>query len=456
MESKPKSKWGLGRLGYRLTVFAVINCIAVNLVLLLPPLRLQPNTTLQYTGAFFGGDAEEDSWRVMREALQYLHESHDETLYSKLFFEQKVKFIYPPTSLLFFEPLRQGPFRKLPSNYILNLLSWLAVAATAMITARIFVLSVRRSLGLGDYSGVKVGEQFAGRIAQIALPAFFALTFYPVVKAFNLGQTQAWIDLFFAGAVLAWITERKGLSGALSGLICIIKPQLGLLLLWGLLRKQHRFVAGWTLVVVILVGLSLGLYGLANHVDYLRVITYLTKHGECFYPNQSVNGLLNRSLFNGINLEWDPQFYPPYNLWVHLGTVASSILIVVMALFWKRKEARRAELTDLLIAALSFTIASPIVWEHHYGVLIPMFAAALPATLATPGLGRRGIVALAAAFVLSSNYYSVTNRLAESPFNVLQSYLLLGGIVLLVHLYRLRHAQQMPAEARNTRAPRRG
>ena len=33
------------------------------------------------------------------------------------------------------------------------------------------------------------------------------------------------------------------------------------------------------------------------------------------------------------------------------------------------------------------------------------------------------------------------NRLAETPFNFLQSYVLFGGLLLLFRLYRLRHGE---------------
>ena len=40
-------------------------------------------------------------------------------------------------------------------------------------------------------------------------------------------------------------------------------------------------------------GLSLFRYGLHNNLAYLDVLSFLSKHGESFFANNSVNGILN-------------------------------------------------------------------------------------------------------------------------------------------------------------------
>jgi hypothetical protein len=190
--------------------------------------------------------------------------------------------------------------------------------------------------------------------------------------------------------------------------------------------------------------LSLWLYGWETHVDYLSVLSFISQHGESFHANQSVNGTLNRMLFNGNNRVWEAHLFAPYNAFVHAGTVVSSLGIIAMALFFRRRESERAPLADMLVAALSFTLAAPIVWEHHYGVLLPMFAAALPAVVGSKHLGRPALALLALAYVLVSNNFRVLNRLADTHWNFLQSYVFYGGLLLLAVLYRLRHAQAKP------------
>ena len=77
--------------------------------------------------------------------------------------------------------------------------------------------------------------------------------------------------------------------------------------------------------------------------------------------------------------------------------------------------------------ALSCTMASPIAWEHHYGILLPIFAVLVVAVEPKPlPLGL-----LAAAYALASVYIPATMLLAPTPFNFAQSYLLFAALIVL-------------------------
>ena len=417
----------------RLFAFLLLIGLALNLLLSL----YNERTVLDFARFFLRHPvhAGEDSWRQISNALDYLAAPHDRPLYSEIFFAQKHKFQYPPTSLLLLEPLRRLPYPKLVSAA--NFLSWLAVIAGAVFSALILARGLAR---LRD----EARPSFAEKGLLFVLAFGFTITFYPLVKSFELGQIQTWLYFFFVLAVWAWTSGKKGFAGIFIGLICVIKPQLGLLAVWGWLRKEGRFATGIIATAGGLGLISLGLFGWANHVDYLRALAYMGKHGESYYTNQSVNGLLNRLLFNGTNLHGNPHAFAPYNRWVYLGTLISSAVLIGAALFWKRGGARRSRTADFLIAALTFTMASPIAWEHHYSVLLPIFAAALPLTLAADR-GRRGVFWLGAAFVLSSTLFQVTNALANTRFNFLQSTLFAGALMLLFQLYRLREGSDETA-----------
>jgi alpha-1,2-mannosyltransferase len=55
-----------------------------------------------------------------------------------------------------------------------------------------------------------------------------------------LGQIQSWLNCLFAASVLAYGLGRKGIAGFLIGLICLIKPQLSLFLIWVLAVLSQR------------------------------------------------------------------------------------------------------------------------------------------------------------------------------------------------------------------------
>jgi len=61
-----------------------------------------------------------------------------------------------------------------------------------------------------------------------------------------------------------------------------------------------------------LIGLcSLAHFGVQNNLDYFSVLSYLSRHGEALWANQSVNGILI-ACSHGDPMSWNPTVYPPY------------------------------------------------------------------------------------------------------------------------------------------------
>ena len=141
-------------------------------------------------------------------------------------------------------------------------------------------------------------------------------------------------------------------------------------------------------------------------------------------------------LGNGNNREWANAF-PPFDSRVYAATLAASLLLIAGALFHRRRDT--APEVDLSILIVSVTIASPIVWTHHYGVFLPLFALTLPVVLETSRGRRLNLAVLAVSYLLVANNYRVVNRLfAETSVNFVQSYVFFGGLLFLGLLYRLR------------------
>jgi alpha-1,2-mannosyltransferase len=373
-----------------LLLFALGNGLLINWAL--PHLPSPPRvTTLDYTGAFFRHGGLSDSWRPMRTALHYTDQGHEKPLYTALYFENNVRFQYPPSCLLVFELLRLSGRPRAIGDTFLNGISWLSIWLLAAVVARIFQLSRRRYMPSAPRD--RAAEAYCAAVVFL-----ITLTFYPVVRAYYLGQIQVWIDLLIAGVIWAWLVERRRLAGLLLSLICVIKPTLAIVVVWGVVRREWKFIAGFAVPMTGFALLSLFTFGWDNHVDYLGVLSYISRHGEIFHPNQSMNGLLHRLLGNGNSLEWERDVLMTYNPLVHLGTVASSIAIVALGLIPARDRSRPAGPIDLGLVILCSTLAAPTVWTHHYGVTLPIFAVVLPATLALggaararPGAARNGI-----------------------------------------------------------------
>jgi hypothetical protein len=168
------------------------------------------------------------------------------------------------------------------------------------------------------------------------------------------------------------------------------------------------------------------------------VLNYIGKHGEGYYPNQSINGFLNRMLHNGNNLRWVADKYPPENALVRWGTSATSLLILGLALGCCWKNRKRLNLWHYSIMLLSITIASPIAWEHTYGftfiIFVLLWQAIFLGEVKNKGIW---IPAVVISYLLSSHFLHFLNTtFAETAWNFLQSYLLLGELILLALMYR--------------------
>src|SRR5215468_2584368 len=275
----------------------------------------------------------------MSHSLEYARESHTTPLYSEIFFNQKLKFQYPPSSLFAIAGLLWvvGPERirteeckvyDLPTAN--DVLGWLFILISAVSAAALLEIRLRPHLSTPT-SRAMLATRF---VIVLAL----ALTFYPLVKAYTLGQIQNWLNGFFALALLCWVTGRKVPSGVLIGLMALVKPQYGAFLLWALLRREWGFTAAVAATGIVGVAGSIMAYGFANHLDYLRVLEFLAERGETFYPNQSVNGLLNRLMVlvdptSWSSLQFTDNSFPPFSRLVYGGTLVTSIALLSAALF---------------------------------------------------------------------------------------------------------------------------
>src|SRR5262245_15625068 len=211
----------------------------------------------------------------MRLALAHLGAREGIPVYQTLFFKHGVKFQYPTSSLLPLSALRAVFGLAALSDAALNGLSRLAAAATVALV----VLLLLRT-GAESPATAPVGRLDAELLPACAVVP--AATFYPLLRGVYLGQLQTWVDLLFAGLVLALLAKRPALAGSLAGLACALKPTLGLLGLWGLVRRHARFTAAFAVTLGALVAASGLLYGGVHFGDYARLLAFVGQRGEIF------------------------------------------------------------------------------------------------------------------------------------------------------------------------------
>jgi hypothetical protein len=149
--------------------------------------------------------------------------------------------------------------------------------------------------------------------------------------------------------------------------------------------------------------------------------------------------MIHRALGNGINLRSDNTLFAPVDARVIAVTYASSLILLAIALAPAlRAGGRRPDIIDLAIMSLCATIASPIAWEHHYGVLLPLAGTALALLSAGAAAHRTALVVLVVSWVLTANYLPVANHSSDTWLNFIQSYLFFAALMLLGVLVYLR------------------
>lgn len=391
----------------------------------------------------FTGEIGNDSWRPMQLAYDHWVESGKQSLlYADLLLPVKLKFLYPPTTLLITQFINTNNVNLLAFSTSATIIFLFLMAAGVIATVSHLYKS---------YKAPQLSP--AEQTAVGTLLTLLLFTFYPVVKAATLGQMQVWLNAFFAIAILCYITGWDILAGVMLGLMASVKPHYALFILWGFLRGNIKLVIAITVTGLLGVLLGMREFGFAMYIDYLRGLSFVTQHGESVYTNQSFNALAGRffsvrypELFN--NLKWNGYRYPPFNIWVFSFTQITSIAILVTTLIKTKSQSMESKVADFLLMGLGATLASPIAWEHHYGVLFPIFVCVWLILWFGNVLNNNWIrIAFILLYLVAANVFPFAKFVADSYFNFLQSYLLMAASGLFLILLLIKHPRKDKSSA---------
>ena len=377
---------------------------------------------------FFHFEQFSDSWTPMLGSVDSFLAHPGLPIYQAKLYDT---LIYPLTSILPLLWMRKAGMSDAAVLRALMVASWLAVCAVVGMAVAIAAKVVS--------CGGAARQRLSWRaVVATSIAAFF---FMPITLAFSLGQAQIFLDLFFALLVFYWVQGKERPAGVMMALLAMVKPQFGLLLLWAALRRRWSALVSGCVTLGVGGVVSLVAFGVRNNLDYIGVMAGLSRKAQSHYANQSMFGLLNRAIFNGENIPYHPYVYPPFVPWVYYVTLATTALLVVLALAypWRKRAGGMADLSAIGVVCV---IATPMAWEHHYGVMLGIFV------WLWFGVYRRGVGnvwMLALAFVLIADFLSPFNFFSAIPVaNVLQSYMYFGALLLIGLLMRSR---ELPGSA---------
>jgi alpha-1,2-mannosyltransferase len=381
-----------------------------------------PGNMIPDLKAFFHMRQWTDSWLPMMKSLDYFRDHPGLPIYNAKLYDT---LIYSLASELPLVAMRKLGMSDATMLRTLAIGSWLAVWGVAAV-----------SLALGRWLLRRRG-------AELTWPAMVAVVLaclgcYPLLKGYSLGNAQTFLSFGFAVLLLLWTTGREPAAGVVAALLTAVKPQFILLFVWMLVRK--RWGATWAFLATgaVLIAMSVAVFGWHNNLDYIGVLAGLSHKAQSHYANQSMFGTINRVIFNGENIGYTPYVYTPYIAWVYRVTVLTSVLLVLLVLLYPWR-GLRGSTADLAAMGIVSVAASPMAWEHHYGIV---FAIAAWAWFAHACWRRERPWVLGVAVFLCFNFLAAFNLLAGKPgWNVLQSYLYFGALLLvgwLMHLARSR------------------
>ncbi len=413
----------------RLLEYALLSLLLANVVqwAVCRALHLgNPGSMIPDLKAFFHVRQWTDSWLPMMKSLDYFKAHPTLPIYDAKLYDT---LIYSLASELPLVAMRKMGMSDTAMLRVLAIGSWLAVWGVAVV-----------SIAMGRWLLRRRGERLTWPAALAVVLA--TLGCYPLIKGYSLGNAQTFLSFGFAVLLLLWTTGRERWAGAVAALMTAVKPQFILLLVWMLVRKRWGAVWAFVACGVVLIAASVAVFGWHNNLDYLGVLAGLSHKAQSHYANQSMFGTINRMIFNGENIGYTPYVYTPYIPWVYRVTVATSLLLVGLVLVYPWR-ALRGSTADLAAMGIVSVAASPMAWEHHYGIVVGI---ASWAWFAHACWMKKRPWVLGVAVFLCLNFLPAFNYLADKRgWNVLQSYLYFGALLLMGWLMHLARANDEAA-----------
>lgn len=435
----PARNESLAKLTRRLALFLVLVLLFEGLLIAIAPrfhsgsvIRIAKDSLLLRVG-------NDSSYYMAQGDLAW--RQHPNAIYETAFFQRGIRFIYPPTSLLLYRAWQAARWLHVPPIVALNAMLLLSLIGTMAVAGEFLLCLLPAQTTIRS----TVRERWTVRI----LVTLLVFVFLPLINAYNLGQVQALLNFLVMATVLLWLRGSRISPAILIGLTCWLKPQMSLFLLWGLLRRQWSFAISLGIALIAGFSLSLAVFGWHNTAEYAHVLSYLSRRGDALATNQSLNGLLHRVMHVGSPVTWI-YGYPPYNRTIYLATLFSSAITLLLTLVVPMLRHIARSTTDFLLFAMATTMASPIAWEHHYGVFFLAFLLWMPLASRC----WKTFFILLAIYLLMTDTWAPLTPLMFTRWSFLISHVYFGGVILFLWtLFALRPGSQLASDSPSPAEP---
>ncbi len=285
-------------------------------------------------------------------------------------------YIYPPSFALLIAPLGL-----LPDAAAAEL--WIAFQQAALAVAMVVVLRWLRPT----------------RWAVVGV-VLATLSFYPLWVDVVQGQANLLVLLLVTVGIVGVLRGRAAFGAAI-GVAAALKLTPLILVVWLLLDRRFR-AAAFVLGGFAILTLAGALLRFQDTVAYFGQVLPALASGTAFYANQSLAGVLDRTLSS--NAYTQPWINLP---WVSLLLIAAAVILI--SWWWWQTRRHSAPARGVAFIPL-VPLLSSVTWTHHLVIVLPLIWFSLVA------LGQREWPALpTAALAMVLLLFSIVSRLPAGP-----------------------------------------
>lgn len=245
------------------------------------------------------------------------------------------------------------PFANMPFDTAIMI--WRLISGVCIVASLVLILHATRTL---KNPLVVVGSVIIG------------LNLAPIHQSLRFGQVDALFLLGIVGATAVMYTRQQWLSVPLWSMLGIIKIYPLFLVLPELLRRNWKYLAS---VSVMIVGCWLGAafyFGLANEQDFWRYMAPVLGDRTARLSNQSIYGMLARLIDPTLVHAGNAAVVTPLANLVHivlaLAVITSSALVVYASL--GRVAMVKWDIVSLLTCVM--LLVAPLSWDHYQTLLL--------------------------------------------------------------------------------------
>ena len=342
----------------------------------------------------------------------------------------------------FFETAKQSGFKTTPTRYVylpvflapFQLLTRINFSTVATLWLRLNLVMVIATI-LIQWLITKDLPCPALRLMLIISLNLFS---FPLFYALKLGQTTIIIYLTICLIYYFTIKGQDNIAGFFLGLIIALKFSPLLFTLYFLYRKRYGLVISSLTTVVILILLSIIIYGFPLHKMYWHYLMDLSGMGIVGWSNQSLAAFLLRLFTAGNILQFNP-IKVNNSISIVRYTITFLLILIMYLSFTKKRDLNHQLLYPLEFSAviLCLLIIPSISWLHYFMFANFSLVLFLPSCLKIyPHRAWIIILSLVISYAMISfnpDYHSLTATLGQGVLmKLLTSLPFLGDCLLLL------------------------